>query len=149
MKFQWKNKIGIIVCTYKNLQTPPVPFMEIYEPCKHLSWNRCGIYVSRSCWDYVVKHVEMSSFLNLTSRKLDISTYFPTWPTNINITSVPQQVLAGKSRSHQKCFTCCQQHCHLCSTTSRILNFPVDSTLWYSRLFHPIRGQHLHMWHIW
>ena len=22
-------------------------------PCKHPSWNRCGSYVSLSCWDYV------------------------------------------------------------------------------------------------
>ena len=35
------------------------------HPCKHPSWNRCDIYVSQSCWDYVVKHVKMSSFLNV------------------------------------------------------------------------------------
>ncbi len=37
----------------------------LLPPCKHPSWNRLGIYVSRSCWDYVVKHVIMSSFLDI------------------------------------------------------------------------------------
>ncbi len=81
------------------------------HPCKHPSWNRRGIYVSQSCWDYVVKHVEMSSFLNVRipnilcyvrGSDVEKTRHFhmfyhiiSTWPTNINTMSVPKQVLAG------------------------------------------------------
>ncbi len=54
--------------------------------------NRCGIYVSRSCWDHVVnmvKHVKMSSF-NMFYHVIS------TWPTNINATSVHDGCLQGK-----------------------------------------------------
>ena len=32
---------------------------------KNLLWDRCGIYVSWSCGDYVMKHVEMSRFFHI------------------------------------------------------------------------------------
>ena len=74
----------------------------------HPSWNRRGIYVSRSCWDYMVKRVEMSSFLNVRIPKgysicyvrgsdMEKTRHFhmfhhiiSTWPTNINTMSVPK-----------------------------------------------------------
>ena len=39
-------------------------FACVLVPGKHPSWNRCDIYVSWSCRDYVGKYVEMSSFLD-------------------------------------------------------------------------------------
>ena len=71
-------------------------------PCKHPSWNWCGIDVSQSCWDHVVKRVKMSSFLdggisnitnlcyarNLTSRqhKSNMTKITFAWVTNNIIT---------------------------------------------------------------
>ena len=65
-------------------------------PCKHPSWNRCCIYVSQSCWDYVVKHVEMSSFLdvrvpnitNLEGKRIVCKQFF-TYRILPNITAPP------------------------------------------------------------
>ena len=50
----------------------------LYWRCKHPSWNRCYIYVSRSCWDYVVNVAVTRIFSHLTFQHVS--------PRNLNMT---------------------------------------------------------------